>query len=102
MVSLCSTEKDTSTDMHIDLLRSPLDLCILPLGHMRPKFGLDDLDLSGSKHTCFDAARREKHDGDRIIALTFFVQSVFPKKKHMAVDLPQKTTVDLRSSNLYH
>ena len=38
-----------------------------------------DFDLSGPTSTCFDASRRKKHDGVRIMALTFFFPKVFMK-----------------------
>ena len=45
---------------------------------MRSNF---DLDVSGSKHTYFDAlSRREEHDGVRIFALDHFVKKLRVKK----------------------
>ena len=64
---------------------------------MRSKFHLD---LSGSKDTCFGVSRREKHDGDRIVALTFFVQKLFTKEIIQlleVVDLTSEAKVDLMS-----
>ena len=68
IVSLCSDYQDASADMHIDLLRSNIDL-----------MSNFDLDLSGSTNTCRDASRREKHDAAQIIVPTFFVHKLFTK-----------------------
>ena len=50
--------------MHIDLRRSPFDLKV---ASSMPNF----MGLSATTNTCFDESRRDKHDGVRIIALTF-------------------------------
>ena len=55
---------------YFDLFGSPRDL------DLRSNFPLD---LSRSTCICFDASRREKHDGVKIIPLSFFVQKLFAK-----------------------
>ena len=62
VVLLCFSHQDASINVQCDLLRSPRDL------DLRSSF---DLDLSRSCYTCFDASWRGKHDGVKIIALSF-------------------------------
>ena len=46
-----------------------------------------DLDLSRSPCICFDASRREKHDGAKIIALPLLVKNISEKP------FPPKTVI---------
>ena len=64
-----------STNMHNDILRSPLDRS-RDSRSLSQSFTLTFLD----QHTCFDASRREKRDSVRIIALALFVRKLFTKK----------------------
>ena len=70
MVSLCFSHQDASKHMQYDLLGSPRDL------DLRSNF---DLDLSRSCYTCFDASWRGKHDGVKIIALSFQTRKLLSK-----------------------
>ena len=70
MVSLCLSCQDASTDMQHDLSGSSRDL------DLRSKF---EIDLTRSTCTCFDASRREKHDGIKTIAVSLLVQKLFAK-----------------------
>ena len=67
---------------YFDLFGSPRDL------DLRSNFPLD---LSRSKCICFDASRREKHDGVRIILLSFFVQKLLAKD-YVLRSWPEKAT----------
>ena len=70
MASLCSAGQDASNQMQVDLLWPPLDL----------KFMWPVVTLGQSLNlTSTDAARREQHDGVRIIAPQFIVENVFTK-----------------------
>ena len=62
VVSLCFSHQDASIHVQYDLLGSPRDL------DLRSN---SDLELSMSSYTCFDASGRGKHDGVKIIALSF-------------------------------
>ena len=64
VVSMCLSRQYASTDMQLGSSRD-LDL--------RSNF---DLDLSRSCYTCFDAPWRGKHDGVKIIALSFQTQKL--------------------------
>ena len=64
VVSMCLSRQYASTDMQLGSSRD-LDL--------RSNF---DLDLSRSCYTCFDAFGRGKHDGVKIIALSFQTQKL--------------------------
>ena len=64
VVSMCLSRQYASTDMQLGSSRD-LDL--------RSNFGLD---LSRSCYTCFDASWRGKHDGVKIIALSFQTQKL--------------------------
>ena len=46
-----------------------------------------DLDLLRSKSICFDASRREKHDGAIADSLSFLVKNLFVKKPFLPFDL---------------
>ena len=67
---------------YFDLFRSPRDL------DLRSNFPLDP---SRSKCTCFDASRREKHDGVRTILLFSFVQKLLAKH-YVLRSWPEKAT----------
>ena len=69
LVSLCFSRRDTSNDMHFDLVGSTRDL------DLRTKF-----DLDRSKSTCFDSSQREKHNGAIADALIFI--GLFPPQKN--------------------
>ena len=73
MVSLCSSCQDASPDMQHDLLGSTCDLT-WPWPEV--KFWPDP---PRSPSTCFDAARREEHDGAWIKPLACLVQKLFAK-----------------------
>ena len=64
VVSMCLSRQYASTDMQLGSSRD-LDL--------RSNF---DLDLSRSWYTCFDVSWRGKHDGVKIIALSFQTQKL--------------------------
>ena len=64
VVSVCLSRQYASTDMQLGSRRD-LDL--------RSNF---DLDLSRSCYICFDASWRGKHDGVKIIALSFQTQKL--------------------------
>ena len=64
VVSMCLSRQHASTDMQ---LGSSRDL------ELRSNF---DLDLSRSCYTCFDASWRAKHDGVKIISLSFQTQKL--------------------------
>ena len=87
MVSLCvclvKAHRLICNMTYFDLFGSPRDL------DLRSNFPLD---LSRSPCICFDASRREKHDGVKIIPLSFFVQKVFAKNKVFR-SWPQKATL---------
>ena len=70
-VLLCFSHQDASIHTQYDLLGSPRDL------DLRSNF---DLDLSRSCYTCLDASWRGKHDGVKIIALSFQTRKLSPKK----------------------
>ena len=72
-ISLCSACQDKSFGMHIELLRSIIDLEVTRL---RSSF---DFDLSESTNRCFDSSRREKHGNVRIIAPTVFVEKSYAR-----------------------
>ena len=73
VVSMCLSRQYASTDMQLGLRRD-LDL--------RSNFGLD---LSRSCYICFDASWRGKHDGVKIISLSFQTQKL--SLKHFKVML---------------
>ena len=77
MVSLCSAGQDASIDMHIDLLRSPVDL----KASLRSNF---DLNILGSTNIYFDAFRRGSMMAFELLLYVFFVQKLFTKS-HLAV-----------------
>ena len=70
---MCSACQDESVDIHIELLRSIIDLEVTRL---RSSF---DFDLSKSTNICFDSSRRESYGNVRIIAPTFFVEKSYAK-----------------------
>ena len=63
VVLLCFSHQDASINVQCDLLRSPRDT--LTWGHVLT------LTFPRSCYTCFDASWRGKHDGVKIIALSF-------------------------------
>ena len=67
---MCLSYQGASTDMQHDLVGSPRDL------DLRSNF---DLDFSRSPCICFDASRREKHDGAKLISLRHLVKKIFVK-----------------------
>ena len=84
VVSMCLSRQYASTDMQLGSSRD-LDL--------RSNF---DLDLSRSCYTCFDASWRGKHDGGKIIALSFQTQKLPLKTvslKNAVFDLPWPLTL---------
>ena len=91
VVSMCLSRQYASTDLQLGSSRD-LDL--------RSNF---DLDFSRSCYTCFDASWWDKHDGVKIIALSFQTQKLSLKKlfrsKNAVFDLSWPLTlktVDLR------
>ena len=68
VVSMCLSWQYASIDMQLGSRRD-LDL--------RSNF---DLDLSMSCYTCFDASWRGKHDGVKIIALSFQTQKLLKNR----------------------
>ena len=86
VVSLWSACQGGSTDMHINLLRSALDL---KAAWPKVNWGQNlALTLRGSTNTSFDAPGWQKYDGAQIEPLTSFVQKLFKNYSEVIDDKP--------------
>ena len=76
MVSLCSTGRVASIEVHIDILRPPSDPKLT-----RPEvtWGQNLTDLSGLANACFAASWQKKHIEVQNISPAFFVQKLSTK-----------------------